>query len=236
MIWVEICISGCKKLCICAFYNPHEGNELSCTNFCKSLSNLRNCNSHVWVTGDFNLPGYDWKANCLKPDCHYPDLTSRYIEAMDDCSLTQIVKEPTRGDNTLHLFATNKPTLIEKINVIPGISDHDIVYVEGDINAILHKQQHRKIFLYKKADWDGLRSHMAAEATALLQQSSEDPTPTVNELWMRFKNKLQPAVDKFIPFKMSRSRNKLPYVDCKLRRLMRKRDKLHRKGDQRYKV
>ena len=49
------------------------------------------------------------------------------------------------------------------------------------------------------------------------------------------KSSFKTAVDKFIPYKLARSRNKLPYVDCKLRRLMRKRDKLHRNKDPRCK-
>ena len=48
MVWVEIRIKGCKNLYGCTFYNPQ-----------LSLSYLQNTQSHIWVAGDFNLPGYN---------------------------------------------------------------------------------------------------------------------------------------------------------------------------------
>ena len=41
-----------------------------------------------------------------------------------------MVEQPTRGNNILYLFATNKPSLVRQIKIIPGISDHEIVSVE----------------------------------------------------------------------------------------------------------
>ena len=73
-------------------------------NFSASLSDLRNRSSHVWVSGDFNLPGFDWQKNCLKPNCNYPELTNNDVELLADHSLTQTVTEPTRGENILDLL------------------------------------------------------------------------------------------------------------------------------------
>ena len=49
------------------------------------------------------------------------------IEIANDFGLEQIVTEPTRGKNTLDLFFTTNPTLVERSTVIPGISDHDSI-------------------------------------------------------------------------------------------------------------
>ena len=64
-----------------------------------------------------------------------------------------LVEEPTRGKNTLDLFATNAPSKIIKVEVLPGISDHDIVAIEVDISPKRRKQKPRKIHLYSKAQW-----------------------------------------------------------------------------------
>ena len=58
------------------------------------------------------------------------------MELFADNSLTQTVTKPTRGENSLDLFATNNTSLIKKVTAIPGISDHEAVYGERDVNPI----------------------------------------------------------------------------------------------------
>ena len=59
-----------------------------------------------------NLPGYDWKSNCLKPSCCHPDITTKFVDVLNDHSLTQMVSEPTRGENTLDLFIADNESRI----------------------------------------------------------------------------------------------------------------------------
>ena len=40
-----------------------------------------------------------------------------------------MLREPTKGDNTLDLVITNTPQMVSRIET-PGLSDHDIVYFE----------------------------------------------------------------------------------------------------------
>ena len=42
---------------------------------------------------------------------------------------------PTRGSNTLDIFATNRPNLINRCTPIPGSSDHDGISVESFVTA-----------------------------------------------------------------------------------------------------
>ena len=55
--------------------------------------------------------------------------------------------------------------------LIPGINDHDAVYVEGNINPITNKQKRILIPLYKKADWEGFRKHMPKFADYFVHSS-----------------------------------------------------------------
>ena len=197
ILWVKVKVTGCKSLYICAFYNPDESNASSLENFEISLQRIPSESAHIWIAGDLNLPGFDWKHNCLLPNCRYPELTRKFVNCLGDYGLAQLVKEPTRGNNVLDLFITNIESLITKTHVIPGISDHDAVFVEGNISPIINKQRQRLIPLYNQGDWDGLRAHMSNFADRFV--SSNDTESSVNELWSSFRDELKSNIRKFIP-------------------------------------
>ena len=77
---------------------------------------------------------------------------------------------------------------------------------------------------------------MSSFCSAFVNSQDDDPSISINEMWSSFKNELHNAVEKYIPSKQARKKNRLPYVDSKLRRLTRKRNKLHRKKDPRYRT
>ena len=224
IIWVKFNIVGCKTLYICAYYNPSEGDEVSLSNFDMSIRRICNRSaSHIWIAGDINIPGFDWRNNFLKPSCNYPELTRKSVDSLSDNNLTQLITEPTRGPSTLDVFITSNETLISNTQVIPGLSDHEIVYVKGDIKPIIHRQKRRKVTFYKKADWEGLRQHMANFTESFLV--TDDSDLTADDLWQCFRVELNTASVKFISHKLAKSRNGLPYLTKDIKRLMRKRDK-----------
>ena len=81
---------------------------------------------------------------------------------VQDHCLSQVVNIHTREDKTLDLLLTNSPSPVNRVKGMPpiGKADHDIVYVEYDIKAKRIQQAPRKIFLYERADTDGLREHL----------------------------------------------------------------------------
>ena len=96
--------------------------------------------SHIWIAGDMNLPGFDWKHNCLFLTCRFPELTRKFTDCLDNHGWVQLITNPTRGKNVVDLLITNNDSPIIKTQVIPGISDHDAVFVEGNIKATITKQ------------------------------------------------------------------------------------------------
>ena len=74
--------------------------------------------------------------------------------------LEQMLTSPTRGQKILDLFFTTNPTLVNKISIMPGLSDHDIVLVEVNSHPEIIKQVPRDIPLYKKTNWDKLKQSM----------------------------------------------------------------------------
>ena len=76
------------------------------------------------ILGDFNFPEVDWKSPTMSPTPSARDL----FDFMDRNHLTQLVTEPTRGNNTLDLILTNVPRYTAELKVRPTIlSDHRVV-------------------------------------------------------------------------------------------------------------
>jgi hypothetical protein len=82
------------------------------------------------VGGNFNLLGWDWRTRTIKPDTKYPNIHYLFGNLLDDTGLAQIVDIPTRKGNTLDLIITNLPNQVQCVEVIPGLSDHDIVFTD----------------------------------------------------------------------------------------------------------
>ena len=89
-----------------------------------------------------------------------------------------------------------------------GKADQDIVYVEYDIIAKHIQQAPRKIYLYKRADMDDLRDHLARYRDSFL--SSDHSHMSVNDMWVSFKSEVIAAIERFIPSKMTKTKYSSP--------------------------
>ena len=74
-------------------------------------------------------------------------MSKQLFEIANDFGLEQVVREPTKINNTLDLFFTSNPTLVERSPV--GISDHDgIPIVITNCKPRIMRQRSRKIYMY----------------------------------------------------------------------------------------
>jgi hypothetical protein len=225
-IWVKINIQGRRSLKVGAYYRPDVGHAESIDELDNILQKVQNTSADIFLGGDFNFPGWDWTTKTLKERCPYPDLHLRFGDILDDTALTQVVTEPTRGDNTLDLMITNNPSIITKNQVIPGISDHDIPLLEVDLNPVKLVQKPRSIPLYRKADWSALENHMRNITKTIVESEAVN---SVNELWVTFRTGLEEGISKFIPHKRAKKNESLPWLSTETKKLMKKRDRLHTK-------
>ena len=60
------------------------------------------------------------------------------------------IHRPTREDNILDLFFTNRPSLVNRSTVIPGISDHHAIFIDSHITMTRQKPIKRTIFMWGK--------------------------------------------------------------------------------------
>ena len=119
-----------------------------------SLHRLGNIYGHIFIGGDFNLPDWDWEHNQMKNRPKEISNHKEFLNIHNDNGLTQLVTTPTRLENTLDLMITNNPTRVNRTEMLPGISDHEILVVlcELDISPTTNKQVKRSIPIYRKAD------------------------------------------------------------------------------------
>ena len=165
----------------------------------------------------------------MKPSCSQPELTRRFLDIIADNGLTQIVTEPTYYENTLDLFLVSNPSLVYNTQVIPGISrdGHHAVYVEFDVSLTRRTKKPRQIHSYKKADWDSLKAHMKNAGDKILQETSEE-TP-VDEILKRFNEEVEAAIDRYVPKRMTKTKERPPWITQEIKRLQRKQRKLFEK-------
>ena len=162
IIWTKLQVTGAKPYYIGAYYRPHESDEHSLLELRKSLEKVRAHSGTILLIGDLNLPKLDWKTDAptILPSCQHKGQYEYFLEIVEDFNLTQLVKDPTRFDNILDLFLTTNETLVDKVSILPGLSDHNIVSVEMNLKPRLLKIKPHQVFLYRKANWQLFRDKM----------------------------------------------------------------------------
>ena len=225
IVWAKIKLKGRRTLYVCAYYRHDVSDEDSLTKFGVSLERAVSIkNAHLLISGDFNFPSWDWTSMRLKPNPSYSDLHKTFIDMLADNGVEQVVKEATREANVLDLIITNQPQLVPRIEVQPGLSDHDLVFCEFNINPQKKMKNPHPIPLYNKADWDSFKKATQSLSNSMQEQSKTEPTES---LWAQFKTTMLENIKKFIPSKMTSNKVKLPWVTPEIQDLMHKRDKAY---------
>ena len=138
LLWVKLEITGSRPLFIGAYYRAREDDLMGLQELKKSVSMVMDHSDNIWVHGDFNLLKLDWP-DCepsIKPNCSFKQVYDHLMKFLLDINLTQVVTQPTRLNNTLDLFLTTNPTLVNEVKVQPGLADHDMVSTESLVKPI----------------------------------------------------------------------------------------------------
>ena len=201
ILWIKIELVGTRHLHIAAYYRPKENDAYSADEFRRSLEMVSKEKGDIWVLGDLNYPKLDWDKDdvpYIKAGCAHTKLYDSFIETMSDFNFSQMVREPTRQGNILDLFLTTNHTLVNSVKIIPGLSDHDIVEGVVDTKPASTNKAPRKVHLYRKADWDSLKSYMKDFCNSFVLSYEGK---SVETLWLEFKEALNAGIGKFIPTK-----------------------------------
>ena len=97
-----------------------------------------------------------------------------------------MVTTPTRGNNILDLYLTNSPSLVQTVDIVPGISDHDIVVVESNLRPRINKPKPRNFLKYSQADMVKVKQELKSFSDTFIKDYS---CRSVNENLEMFCNK-----------------------------------------------
>ena len=130
-----------------AIYRPPYNRSIYFSDLCEEVENTnkKHPNSVCWTVGDLNLPDVDWKNLDIIGNRYLKDINERALLFVNNSFQEQQVEDPTRLDNILDIFLTNRHSSTLKCSLIPGLSDHDIVSVKATLSAMFLKKPRRSI-------------------------------------------------------------------------------------------
>ena len=132
--------------------------------------------------------------------------------------LTQLVTQQTRGPNTLDLIL-NSPSSFGRVETMPGLSDHNIVFTELDINPQRAKQKPRDID--KKANWENIKEDLKSIQNTV--NTMKEMNHPINSIWDHFQTSLEESIKRNAPIKTTRKKDGCPWITSDIKRLIRKR-------------
>ena len=140
-----------------------------------------------------------------------------------------MVTFPTRAQNILDLCFTTHPNTVLTCEPTLGLSDHDAMLI--NFQTLLHviKQNLRKIYLYKKADWDKIREKLSNISDVYFNLNSTSPH-SVDENWSFFSKNFLQILNDHVPTKTLSRRTHLPWMSAPLKRLIRKKQRVYNKA------
>jgi hypothetical protein len=118
---------------------------------------------------------------------------------------------------------TDFPNQVPRTKIRPGISDHDIVFLEFNIFPKKLRQKPRQVHIYKNANWDTIKSEIKTPYDHIVQSQTH---LNANQLWEIFKNKLNQLIKEHVPHKIAKVYGIIyhAWINIETKKLIRKRD------------
>ena len=191
------CMVTCNKnlpILIGCIYRSPSSSRTSDDNLNSLLSNMCESYSKCIIVGDFNYPKIDWDLYSGSSDAVL------FLDTLNDCSLTQMVDCPTRGEAILDLVLTNDPSLFLSVDIEEPLlgCDHKSIHCKlaVDLSPKFSSATQNKLFDFSKADWDLFSKTIdSANLSSLLDVDDSELN------WLHFKAEVFSAAHLAIPVK-----------------------------------
>ncbi len=109
-----------------------------------------NPNSIIMLGDYFNARAINWGNYAINPNVNKWAVHEKLLEIITDNDLTEHQMEPSRLCKILDLFLTNRPMIVQNMQTLPGMLDHDIRIADCDIHLSYNKKTSRKITMAKR--------------------------------------------------------------------------------------
>ena len=182
---------------IVVVYRPPDFVAVNNDLLISALDWLGNGSVRLCVLGDANLPAFNWQQFI------YPEnnLYTSFADFVCSHGLTQIVEEPTRGNNILDIVLCSDALCCDDVEVLPPIStsDHNTVCFKLNISFACVQHSDSEFSCkrnFSKADWNGIRDFLSS----VDWHAAFCDCTSAEQLWQAFTVVVEQAVDNFVPF------------------------------------
>ena len=234
MVWVKLCLNKYKPIYVCSIYRPPGNSIEPLYELNDILTSIHECSNSpaILLAGDLNLPDLKFEDGICYTS-HNPtygyEINSFFVAMMNDYGFEQFVTQPTREDHLLDLVLSTDPEIIENVQVVPGISDHEAITCQLVLPMDKPTSNSlRKVYQYHRADVSGINEELSNFTTSFLSNSPYDNT--VENNWLQLKDTLLHIIDKYVPFKHVNNGNHLPWITKSIKLQMKQRKSLYDKA------
>ena len=102
------------------YSTPSATSEHQMEEILKTLDSVKT-NGTVWICGDLTLPDIIWKDQRVMGNGYPQNISSSFLNEVDDLRLHQTNEQPTRGDAILDIFLPDLPSLFTKTIITRGL-------------------------------------------------------------------------------------------------------------------
>ena len=159
-VFAKIILDKNKTLIVGSVYRPPSTDHNYMVDLCSTIEDLKKRfkDAVFWIGGDFNLPDINRQSSTVEGHQNSTRVNNMILDQAETCDMQQMVSQPTRKNSILDIFFTNRSTLTTRCTTLPGLEDHDIVFVESSASAKRSKPAKPHIHLWKKANLESMKS------------------------------------------------------------------------------
>ena len=144
IILTKIHFARNKCIYFASYYRPPNDHLQSLEALHDSLTKLYRSQKtppNVVIAGDFNPPDINW-TNHQTTNNSTASKHNKLLEITNDFGLQNMVNDPTRiaSGNILDLILTSNPSIIINTHTTPGMSDHESMTFNVNLNPVRNKK------------------------------------------------------------------------------------------------
>ena len=147
-MWTKVQFTRNKSIYFARYYRPPNDHlqSLEALHESKKLYRTQKIPPNVVIAGDFNLPNIDWSKQQITNN-RTASKHNKLLEIINKFGLQNMLNNPTRIDsgNILDLILTSNPSIIVNTHTTPGMSDHEAVTFNINLNPVRNRKPPQNI-------------------------------------------------------------------------------------------